>query len=156
MNPEVRVTGFVDESRVGVGIGIVKEVLNALVEIGPGRGGKCACDRSDGCEHGRVDGSAVEEEDSNNLLDGVSGYDVSILYFCAVLWCSVWVWLISSRCNVRKCFRRSVRFFFNNENSQPSTGHTTSPVCPFGMLMRYMVLGTCKGVMDCSVSVPLI
>jgi hypothetical protein len=59
VNPEVHVTGFVDKNCVGVGIGVVKEVLNAF-EIGPGRGGKCARDRSDGCKHGRVDGSAVE------------------------------------------------------------------------------------------------
>ena len=76
MNPEVHVTGFVDESCVGVGIGIVEEVLNTLFEIGPGSGGKCACDRSDGCEHGRVDGSAVEEEDSNDLVVAPESIDI--------------------------------------------------------------------------------
>jgi hypothetical protein len=94
VNPEVHITGFVDESCVRVGIGIVEEVLNVLFEIGPGRGGKCACDRSEGCEHGRVDGSAVEEEETKDILCcevGVSGYDVSILHFCAIFWCSVWV-----------------------------------------------------------------
>ena len=37
VNPEVHVTGFEDKGGVGVGCGIVEEVLNALFEIGPGR-----------------------------------------------------------------------------------------------------------------------
>ena len=36
MNPEVHVTGFVDESCVGVGIGIVEEVLTRCLRSAQG------------------------------------------------------------------------------------------------------------------------
>ena len=59
--------------------------------------------------------------------------------------------IIVSSC-FRRGVRRDVRFFWSMEAKQPSTGHTTSPVCPLGMLILY-VLSPRSGGSACAAAI---